>query len=958
VEPQGEARIETPAFTSPEDELRYLRSRVAEIDQKEWEDGGVTSPEAIVSQTIHEYVKNPAPAQESRILDNPEFEAAVEHLGALPHREKMRELYQYLKEKGILYAVKVSRELNSPHLEDDFHRVLVEYVHKGGTILGLDKEKALDRALHTNTFAISLPPSGTDEPGKNKAEEVRALTSVMEQLFLGLLPSSGREGGKDIVFTFEIAQSNFSHAIEFFAGVPAHMSDLFVKHVLALFPSAKIELRHDDYNVFNEFGTSGGSYATMTNRLFERSSSSSAVLPLRTTDFDEDPVKVALNSFSHLERDGEGAAIQFVFIPQSNIFSEKLREALSLIKKGKKKPREALDLPLSTFSVISRSIGDTFFAKEKDKHKEDKPPQVDETIVKKIEEKLSKRILMTNIRVVASSASSDRTRVILDHIESSFNQFSDAEGGRLRFRRVEKSRLEQLIYNFTYRMNDDEEILYLNTAELATLYHFPTTIEAKAAPQLTQATSSTAPAPADMTHDGLIIGVNRYQGRETEVRVTPADRLRHFYVIGQTGTGKTGLLKNMIIEDIKNGDGACFIDPHGTDVQDILAQIPKERIDDVIYFDPSYAPRPFGLNMLEYDVNDPQQKIFVVNELLSIFRKLYSAVPESMGPAFEQYFRNATMLVMDDPESGNTVLEISRVLADKNFRTLKLSKCKNPIVVQFWREIAEKTSGEAGLANMIPYITNKFDVFLSNDIMRPIIAQEKSSFNFRDIMDNKKILLVNLAKGKLGEINSHLIGLILVGKILMAALSRVDSYGKQLPPFYLYIDEFQNVTTDSISAIFSEARKYGLSLSVAHQFLAQLEEGIRDSVFGNVGNLAIFRVGSEDAEFLEKQFSPTFTAKDIMSQDNRNAYVKMLVNGVPKQPFNMMTVTTGKGDPAQVENLKSLSYLKYGKDRRAVDEIILQKYASASVLAQKPAPTPPAVSATASASPAHTPPPP
>lgn len=937
MEPQGESHIETPAFTSPEDELRYLRSRVAEIDQKVWEDGGATSPEAVVSQTIHEYVKNPAPAQESRILDNPEFEAAVEHLGALPHREKMRELYGYLKEKGILYAVKVSRELSSPHLEDDFHRVLVEYVHKGGVILGLDREKALNRALHTNTFAISLPPSETDEPGKNKAEEVRALTSVMEQLFLGLLPSAGREGGKDIIFTFEIAQSNFSHAIEFFAGVPAHMSDLFVKHVLALFPSAKIELRHDDYNVFNEFGTSGGSYATMTNRLFDRSSSSSAVLPLRTADFDEDPVKVVLNSFSHLERDGEGAAIQFVFIPQSNIFPEKLREALSLIKKGKKKPREALDLPLSAFSVISRSIGDTFFAKETDKHKNDKPPQVDETIVKKIEEKLSKRILMTNIRVVASSASSDRTRVILDHIESSFNQFSDAEGGRLRFRRAEKSRLEKLIYNFTYRMNDDEEILYLNTAELAALYHFPTTIEAKAAPQLTQATSSAAPAPDDIAHEGVLLGINKYQGREKEIRMGKMDRVRHMYVIGQTGTGKSKLLTNMIVDDIKRGEGVCFIDPHGSDVQDILANIPKERIDDVIYFDPSYAPRPFGLNMLEYDVNDPQQKIFVVNELFSIFRKLYEAVPESMGPAFEQYFRNATMLVMDDPESGNTILEISRVLADKNFRNLKLSKCKNPIVVQFWREIAEKTSGEAGLANMIPYITNKFDVFLSNDVMRPIIAQEKSSFNFRDIMDNKKILLVNLSKGRLGEINSHLIGLILVGKILMAALSRADSYGKDLPHFYLYIDEFQNVTTDSISAILSEARKYGLSLTIAHQFIAQLDEGIRDAVFGNVGSMATFRVGSEDAEFLEKQYAPTFTAKEIMSIDNFNAYVKMLVNGVPRPPFNMKTMTPIKGDPAQVENLKSLSYLKFGKDRRAVDEIILQKYASASVLAQKPA---------------------
>ncbi len=933
MEPKEGARIELPTFSSPEEELKYLRTRVAEIDHQSWEDGIPTDTQAAVSQVVHEYAKV-AVTQEKHITDNQEFESAVGHLSSLPHRERMRELYQHLAQKGIAYAIKVSRGLQSPHLEDDFHRVLVEYISHGGHIPGLEKEKVLDRALHMNTFAVSLPPLLPGEL-KQKTEEIRALMSVMEQLYLGLL-AVGKSEGKGVVFTFEIAQSNFSHAIEFFIGVPAHLSDLFVKHLLALFPTAKAELRHDDYNVFNEFGKASGSYATLTNPLFERTGSSSAVLPIRTSEYDEDPIKVILNAFTHLERDGEGAAIQFVLIPGSHVFSERLREGLAMIKKGKKKPREALDLPLSTLSSISRTLGETFFAQDQ-KKKEDKPPTVDDGIIKKVEEKLSKQIVMANLRVVASAGTHERTREIVNHLESAFSQFADAEGGRIRFRHVEKTRLESLLYHFTYRLADEDEIVYLNTKECATLYHFPAMVEAKVAPQLTQTKASYAPVATNTVSDGVLIGINTYQGKETEVRIGPIDRLRHMYVIGQTGTGKSKLLQRMIIDDILRGDGACFIDPHGTDVQDILAQIPKERIDDVIYFDPSYAPRPFGLNMLEYDVRDPQQKIFVVNELLSIFKKLYAAVPESMGPAFEQYFRNATMLVMDDPETGNTVLEISRVLADKNFRALKLSKCKNPIVVQFWREIAEKTSGESGLANMVPYITNKFDVFLSNDIMRPIIAQEKSSFNFRDIMDNKKILLVNLSKGKLGDINANLIGLILVGKILMAALSRVDSYGKQLPPFYLYIDEFQNVTTDSISAILSEARKYGLSLTVAHQFLAQLEEGIRDSVFGNVGNMVTFRVGTEDAEFLEKQFSPTFTAKDIMSLDNRNAYVKMLVNGVPSTPFNIVTPDIRPGEHSQVENIKTLSYLKYGQDRHAVDEIILAKYASASVLAQKPA---------------------
>jgi len=329
--------------------------------------------------------------------------------------------------------------------------------------------------------------------------------------------------------------------------------------------------------------------------------------------------------------------------------------------------------------------------------------------------------------------------------------------------------------------------------------------------------------------------------------------------------------------------------------------------------------------MLEYDIRYPEQKTFVVNEMLSIFNKLFD-MKTAGGPMFEQYFRNSVMLVLEDPTSGNTLLDVSRVLSNKQFRDLKISKCKNPLVIQFWKEIAEKAGGEASLANIVPYIVSKFDVFLQNDIMRPIIAQEKSSFNFREIMDNKKILLVNLSKGRLGDINANLLGLIIVGKILMAALSRVDSLGKDLAPFYLYIDEFQNITTDSISAIFSEARKYKLSLTVAHQFIAQLEEGIRDSVFGNVGSIASFRVSSEDAEYLEKQFAPVFSAKDLMNVDNLNCYLKMLSSGRPVKPFSLFVPFPPRGESSLIDKIKELSYLKYGRERELVETEIMKKY--------------------------------
>jgi type IV secretory pathway TraG/TraD family ATPase VirD4 len=434
-----------------------------------------------------------------------------------------------------------------------------------------------------------------------------------------------------------------------------------------------------------------------------------------------------------------------------------------------------------------------------------------------------------------------------------------------------------------------------------------------------------AAAPADLATSGVVLGTNVFRGVETPIYYGREDRVRHMYVIGQTGTGKTTILKNLIIQDIHNGDGCCFIDPHGSDVEDILANIPPERAKDVVYFDPSYTPRPMGLNMLEYDRNRPETKTFVVNELLSIFNQLFD-MKTSGGPGFESYFRNATLLVMEHPESGNTLLDISRVFSDKDYRDYKLSKSKNPLLNQFWAN-AEKTTGDQGLQNWVPYVNSKFDVFMSNDIMRPIVSQETSAFNFREIMDSKKIFLVNLAKGRLGDINSSLLGLIIVGKFSQAALSRVDQPDiSKRPDFYLYIDEFQNVTTPAIASILSEARKYRLSLNVAHQFIAQLDEEIKNAVFGNVGSMAVYRISADDAKYLESKFAPTFTASDIMKIDNYHAYVSMLANGTPKKPFDIKVAPPPKGDHSIIPALKELSYVTYGRPLEEITEEINRKF--------------------------------
>jgi len=716
-------------------------------------------------------------------------------------------------------------------------------------------------------------------------------------------------------YTLELSISEDEDDMSLYVTVPKHRGHLFEKQILSLFEDVRVTEVFDDYNIFSYSGSNSASYGTPINN---------DVLQMKTyDDFDHDPMKVIVNTFSKLEKKGEGAAVQFIVRPSGDGEIKRYGEILDKLKKGEK-----LKDATAEFSVaadLGRGFTDLFTGKKDDK-KIDEDKKIDDHAIESISEKLKSTIVETNIRIVTSASTKQRADAILHDLESAYQQFHNTKGNGIHFKRVLGSSLESLLHHFIFRLHDKTQNFKLNLKELATMYHFPLSISSTS--QLKQDSSKIAPAPPGVPESGIILGRNKYRHREKLIYMSPEDRLRHFYVIGQTGTGKTHIMKSMIIQDIINGDGVCFIDPHGSDIQDILEYIPPHRIDDVIYFDPAHTERPMALNMLDYDPRFPEQKSFVINEMMSIFNKLFD-MKAGGGAMFEQYFRNSAGLVMDHPESGNTLLEIGRVLGDKSFRDLKLRYCKNPIIKQFWLN-AEKTTGDQGLENFVPYITSKFDVFISNEIMRPVVAQQKSSFNFREIMDSKKILLVNLSKGRLGEINANLIGLVLVGKILMAALSRVDSIGQKLPPFYLYIDEFQNVSTDSISQILSEARKYGLGLHIAHQFIAQLDDGIKNAVFGNVGSMASFRISSDDAQYLEKRFTPTFTADDIMRIPNRNAYLQMIAHGKPLSPFNIETFPLdyfAKPNPAGVsDKIKQLSFHKYGKPRQEVEDDIMRRY--------------------------------
>jgi len=777
----------------------------------------------------------------------------------------------------------------------------------------------ITRSLNMAIFQVSVS-KGMPSKEKDGAEERKQKISVMEQLYSSL--SSIREDVKTTLlygpfyFSFEMATPIDSNEIFFYVGVPKKFSEIVEKQIHSFYPDANIE-KVKDYNIFVPDGVAVGSYMVLKKDF---------VLPVRTyLNMEADPVSSLANALSKIPI-GQGAALQIVMRPASGIWQEESKDVIKMMQKGKNFEGRLGGDPTS-FKVL-KWIADFLVvtAKESEPEKQVILTPMQEESIKAVESKAAKVGFEANIRLVASAPTKERAQALLREMESSFAQYNSPNGNGFKvveaFMSSKAKFISKTIFNFIFRNFESSKKVILNTEELTSLFHFP--IAATGATAIKWQKSKQAPPPSVMPADGLILGHSVYRGDDRVIRMGREDRRRHFYIIGQTGTGKSGFMSGLIRQDIQNGEGLCVIDPHGDLIEEALEAVPKERVEDVIVFDPSRTDRPMGLNLLEYDPNYPEQKTFVINEMIKVFDKLYD-LSKTGGPMFEQYMRNAMLLIMDDPQSGSTLIEISKVLADAEFRKYKLSKCRNMVVRDFWTKEAEKAGGEAALANMVPYITSKLTQFIANDTMRPIIGQQKSSINFREVMDTQKILLVNLSKGRIGETNAYLLGLVLVGKILIASLSRTDMPQDERKDFYLYIDEFQNFTTDSISTILSEARKYRLCLTLAHQFLGQLPEPIQKSVFGNVGTLCSFRIGPEDAEFMAKQYAPVFDEQDLINIDNYNAYMKLMLNGVRSEGFNMKTYPPERGNRELAMNIKELSLLKYGRAREVVEREIMHR---------------------------------
>ncbi len=720
--------------------------------------------------------------------------------------------------------------------------------------------------------------------------------------------------------TFEMAVPSNGEQISFYISMPSIIRELVEKQIHSFYPDAHIE-QVKDYTIFSPGACTAGSFLNLKKK---------SAYPVRTyQQLETDPLHSIANALSKLENESEGAAIQLVLRKgdkKGKIKGEKISQKM---QQGKRLDNADTSVAGDIAKGIGKEMLNTLSKKEDEGFKKDDDEVVNLTpeeneVIKQIEAKANKAQFDVNIRLLASAETQERAEMILAQIENCFVQFEDSNLNKFIAVRDKSGNAHKLAYHYILRNFNLSKSINLGIEEIASIFHFP--ISTTETPKINLLKSKTAPPPASVPKEGLLIGYSDYRGTETEIKIGKNDRRRHLYMVGQTGTGKSTFIEEMAKQDAQK-EGMCIIDPHGDLIDHVLECIPKERAEDIIYFNPSDIERPFGFNLIEYDESRPEQKTFVINELIAIFDKLYD-LKQTGGPMFEQYMRNALLLVLDSPEIGSTLLEIPRIFRDPEFRKEKLKRCKDFTVVEFWEKEAENAGGDAALENIAPYINSKLATFISNDMMRPIISQQKSTIDFRELMDDGKILLVNLSKGKLGEINSHLLGMIIVGKLLMAALSRGDMDEDKRKDFYLYIDEFQNFTTDSISQILSEARKYRLCLTVAHQFIGQLSEDISKAVFGNVGSICSFRVGPEDADFLEKQFAPVFDANDLINVDNYQCFSKLLINNESSNAFDMKTYKPTEGSAELREAYKELSRYKYGRSKEVVEQEILERYNS------------------------------
>lgn len=765
---------------------------------------------------------------------------------------------------------------------------------------------------------IARKDSDLDEK-RETVKDFREQISIMEQLFASMKSLYMGNFSGWLFWQEYLSLEYVAHGDEiiFYVVVPRRSKLLIEKQIIGFYPDSLIE-ETDEIDIFSERSCVAGEIMRLKK---------GEEFPIRTYQkLESDSINALLSALWRLSKD-TSAVIQILLRPVDDDWQDRIKKMIRKTEKWTKKRKYFSLNPLKWI----QGIIDIFMTDPKEEKKETHEDEVEDTPLDEeglMKEKVKKTGYKVMIRIITTSNDEHTAQTELKNIISAFSQFASPAYNR--FVPLKYKSLSLLVQYYIFRQFPFRQHPFiLNIEELATIFHFPHNKYNKQ-PEITWQHFKLVKAPINVPKEGLYLGNNVFRGETRKIFLSNEDRFRHFYIIGQTGTGKSSILSLMARQDLRNHRGIAVLDPHGDFASGLLDFIPKDRADDLVYFDPSDLTRPMGLNLLEAANDDEKQ--MVTADATNIMIKLFGN--EVFGPRIQDYFRNGCLTLMDYPQWW-AITDLIKLFTDDNFQRERRNHLRNAIVRSWWDYTYAKM-GDREKGEMIPFFAAKFGQFITNTLMRNIVGQTQSAFDINEVMDNEKILLVSLSKWVLGDLNASLLGLILVSKIQIAAMRRQKMEAKDRKDFFLYIDEFQNYVTDSIESILSEARKYRLGLIMAHQYIGQLHKSdaltksdvnLKDAIFGNVGSMMSYKIGPEDAKLMAEQFAPIYSEQDFMNMDKFKAALRLSIDGQPSPGFSLDVPRPWleKWDHVIGQTLKELSRLKYGREREFVEKEIIYR---------------------------------
>lgn len=792
----------------------------------------------------------------------------------------------------------------------------------------LHKTHRKQQAAKLRYLQIKIPKSVTTKWGDEGGDTIRDMKQniqIMNQIYKNFYSIIDDKRKHKKFWHNYISMEMFieKEVIKFIMGVPEEHVENMEKLISSFYIGAVVD--PIDQPKLLEAGKymAGGEFVLAKDNAY----------PIKTYEsFEADPMDSLLSAYSKVLTD-EKMCLQILISPLDEKVLKELRKESKKIKDGKNKGFINLLLKDIRKGIMSANSENKDTPKDEEK-KSDLTQQQTGDLDKKTEDE----IFSVKIRALVTSPDSKRPERIIEDLARWFSQYSYIGLNTFKFKKSKN--IQEFAKDFINRLfrsnewmlanlNKWNKKMILSIKELSSIIHIPNA-KFNRNPRISRQRYKIVPAPDNIPTEGILLGYNTFAGIKKEIRILTNndDRFRHVYILGQTGSWKSTLIKTSLQEDIRLGNGFCVIDPHGDLIDDTMKYFPKERIDDLIYFDLANTEYPIAFNPLDGAETEDERDV-VTNDLVEMFVSMYGE--EIFGPRIQDYFRNACFLLMEQPEWW-TLVDIMRLFTDDAFAESKIRNVKNPIIAARWNKTYKKM-GEREKSEIIPFLQAKFGPFTTGTYIRNVIWQPKSAFNFFDAMNQGKVIMVKLSKGLTGEENSKLVGRMVTMQIKLAALKRASLDPKDRVPFFLYIDEFQNYVSNSIESILSEARKYKLGLTIAHQYIDQLkQEGLggnldlSKTIFGNVGNLVIYKVGAPDAEFLEKEMAPEFSQIDLVNADAHRAVAKIAINNQQTRPFSFTTdlpwLKPILNIPEKIEIMKQISALKWWTKRELVDKEI------------------------------------